>query len=72
MARAIIKEKGKKYIIDNPIDLKIFRLIKKLELKDLSKEDKKQVGVIKTQLEKNWGKYLLIELNKIAKKNKLK
>jgi len=64
----VVKQGKKKYLMDKPIDLKVFNLIKELESKKLKPEDKKLVNFIKTQLEKEWQKYLILELNKIKKK----
>lgn len=63
----VVIQGKKKYLIDNPVDLKVFNLIKELESEKLKPEDKKQVKFIKTQLDKEWQKYLLVELNKMKK-----
>lgn len=70
MPRQIISEGDKKYVIDNQIDGDIFNRIKELENKKLNKNDKKVVVLIKTQLEGNWRKYLVEELNKLLIKYK--
>ncbi len=68
MRRYIITEGNKRYLIDNRRDLSIYTQIKKLEKKKLSKQDKELVKFIKTQLEKDWRKYLLIKLKKLNKR----
>jgi len=66
----IIKEGTKKYIIDEKRDLIIYKKIKLLEKKKINEQDKKLVKLMKTQLEGDWRKYLLVELNKLSKKYK--
>ena len=66
----ITKYDKKKYILKTKRDLKILYLCKKLERLKLSKKDKILVALIKTQLEKNWRKYLLKRLNELLKKYK--
>lgn len=68
MKKEIINENGKKYLIDNPIDREIYKKIKYLENIKVSKVEGKLIKIIKTQLEPNWRKYLLIELNKLLRK----
>ena len=58
----------KKYILKTKRDLDILNSCKKLEKLKLSKKDKDLVALIKTQLERNWRKHLLKELNKLLKK----
>jgi hypothetical protein len=67
MKKYVLKEGNKKYLIDNNTDQKIYDNVKKLEKKKLNKKDKKLVKLIKTQLEKNWRKYLVQEINKLNK-----
>jgi hypothetical protein len=69
MKKYVLREGNKKYLIDNYTDQKIFDIIKKLEKKKLNKKDKELVKLIKTQLEKDWRKYLVKELNKLEKRN---
>ena len=64
----IIKEGNKKYIIDEKRDLIIYKKIKKLEKKKLNMQEKEKLKLIKTQLEGDWRKYLIQELNKLEKK----
>lgn len=63
----IIKEGNKKYIIDEKRDLEIYKKIKKLEKKKLNKQNKGILKLIKTQLEEDWRKYLIQELNKLER-----
>lgn len=64
----IIKEGNKKYVIDEKMDLVIFNKIKELEKLKLNKKDREMVRLIKTQLEKDWRKYLVQYLNEIRNK----
>lgn len=65
--KKIIKEGNKRYIIDEKRDMIIYQKIKKLEKKKLSKEKKEMLKLIKTQLEGDWRKYLIQELNKLER-----
>ena len=60
----------KKYVLKTKRDLEILNLCKKLEKVKLLKKDKDLVALIKTQLEKDWRKYLLIKLNDLLNKHK--
>jgi len=66
-----IMEKSKKYIIDEKRDEEILMKVRKLEKVKLSKANKDSIKLIKTQLEKDWRKYLLQKLNSMIKNNKL-
>ena len=57
-----------KYVLKTKRDLEILRLCNGLSKLKLSKSDKKLASLIKTQLEKDWRKHLLIELRKLARK----
>jgi len=70
MEMRFIKEKNKKYVIDERRDLIIFNKIKKIEKMKLINEDKEVISLIKTQLQKDWRKYLINYLNKLEKKYK--
>jgi len=64
----IITEQEKKdYPLKLEIDQDIFMRIKELEKKNLNPEDKKMLIFIKTQMEANWRKPLVTELEKIEK-----
>ena len=62
----------KKYILKTKRDIKILNLCKRLGKIILSKQDRYLIKLIKTQLEKDWRKHLLIKLDKISKKYKTK
>ena len=64
----LIKERNKKYIIDEKRDLIIYNKTKILEKKKLNKKDMDTLRLIKTQLEGDWRKYLIIYLNKLQAK----
>ncbi len=70
MKKYVLKEGNKRYLIDNYTDKKIYDIVKKLENKKLNKKDKELLKLIKTQLEKDWRKYLINELNKLDKKDR--
>ncbi|MBI2658386.1 hypothetical protein HYX08_06875 [Candidatus Woesearchaeota archaeon] len=57
-----------KYILKTKRDVQILKLCKKLEKAKLSKDEMALVTLIKTQLEKDWRKHLLIKLNKLVQK----
>ena len=57
-----------KYILNTKRNIQILKLCKKLEKAKLSKNDKALVTLVKTQLEKDWRKHLLIKLNKLVHK----
>ena len=59
-----------KYVLKTKRDFEILNLCKKLEKVKLLKKDKDLVALIKTQLEKDWRKYLLIKLNDLLNKHK--
>ena len=61
----ITKKDKKKYALPTKLDEEILLKIKELEKKKLNKKDKEMLKFIKTQLESNWRKYLVKELNKI-------
>ena len=56
-----------KYVLKTKRDLEILRLGNKLSKLKLSKSDKKLASLIKTQLEKDWRKHLIMELRKLTK-----
>lgn len=63
---------GKRYEFDEERDWIIFDKVKLLEKMKLNKEDKQTLKLIKSQLENNWRKYLIMHLNKLIKKYKAK
>lgn len=62
----------KKYVLSLDTDFEILAKCKQLEKLKLTKEDKRLVKLIKTQLEENWRKSLLRMLNQLLKKYKRK
>lgn len=63
----LTKSEKKKYALKDKIDLEIFAEIKNLENKKLNKENKRMLRFIKTQMEWDWRKPLIKELNKIKR-----
>lgn len=59
----------KKYVLPEKRDFEILAKCKELETMKLSKGDKEMVKFIKTQLEKDWRKYLIKKLNQLYGKN---
>ena len=57
-----------KYVLSTNEDYEILKKVKQLKKLKLTKEEKNVVWLIKTQLERNWRKYLLQALNKFLKK----
>ena len=62
----------KKYILKTKRDVTILNSCKRLEKLRLSKADRDLVALIKTQLERDWRKYLIIKLEKLSKKYQIK
>lgn len=62
----------KKYVLSLDTDFEILAKCKQLEKLKLTKEDKRLVKLIKTQLEENWRKSLLRMLTQLLKKYKRK
>ena len=60
----ITKSDKKKYALPTKLDKEILLKIKELEKKKLNKKDKEMLKFIKSQLEHNWRKPLIKELNK--------
>ena len=58
------------YILKTKRDLEILKLCNKLSKIKLSKSDMDLILLIKTQLESDWRKHLIIKLNKILYKYK--
>jgi len=59
-----------KYVLKTKRDSEILNLCNKLLKIKLSKSEKDLVLLIKTQLEKDWRKYLLMKLNELLEKYK--
>lgn len=62
----------KKYILKTRRDNEILNLCNNLLKLKLSNTDKDSVKLIKSQLETDWRKHLIIELEKVLKKYKIK
>lgn len=62
------KEDEKKYLLPLEVDYEILSKIKELETKQLNDEDSRLVKVIKAQLEEEWRKPLMEELNQLLEK----
>ncbi len=60
----------KKYVLPTKTDFEILAKCKQLEKLSLTKRDKFLVKFIKTQLEKDWRKPLLRELNRLLRRSK--
>ena len=61
----ITEKDKKKYALPTKLDKEILLKIKNLEKKKLSKKNKEMLKLIKSQLEYDWRKPLIKELNKI-------
>ncbi len=64
----LTKAEQRKYVMPTSEDYEILKKVKQLEKLKLTKEEKKVVRLIKTQLELEWRKYLLMALTKLLKK----
>lgn len=64
----INKEEEKRYLLPLETDYAILSKIKELETKELSDEDSRVVRIIKAQLEEEWRKPLIEELNQLLEK----
>ena len=71
MKKIILTDYEKKnYVLPDKKDLVILSKIKELEKRRLSKEDKKVIKLIRTQLKKDWRTPLINYLNKLLSKYK--
>lgn len=66
----ITEPESKKYLLPTKKDFEIISKCKQLEKMRLSKEDRAFMKFIKTQLERDWRKPLLKELERLLKKYK--
>lgn len=64
----LTKTEQRKYVMLKGEDYEILKRVKQLEKLKLTKEDKKVVGLIKTQLKSEWRKPLIRKLNQLFKK----
>ncbi|HIG97196.1 MAG TPA: hypothetical protein HA230_02520 [Candidatus Aenigmarchaeota archaeon] len=67
---SITKSEKKKYVMSTSEDYEILQKVKKLEKRELTKDDKILIKLVRTQLEREWRKHLIIVLNKILRKTK--
>ncbi len=65
---SLTKAEEKKYVLSTDEDYEILSKVKQLEKRDLNKEEKFLVKLIRTQLEHDWRKWLVKELDKILLK----
>lgn len=63
-------EDKKKYVLNDDLDLVILEKIYDIEKRKLTQADKQIVGLIRTQLKKEWRKPLIKYLDKLDKKYK--
>lgn len=68
----LTKTEQRKYVMPTNEDYEILKKVKQLEKLKLTKEDKKLVSLIKTQLESDWRKYLIQTLNQLIRKHSAK
>ncbi len=68
--RNLTSHEKKIYVMKDKEDFIILSKIKELEKKNLSKEDKKIISLIRTQLKKNWRLPLINYLNQLLTKQK--
>lgn len=64
----ITEEEEKEFLLPNEEDYEILSVVKDLENKNLSAQDKEIVALIKTQLYQDWRKPLLEKLKQLAQK----
>ena len=62
------KTEKRKYLMPTNKDYEILARVKQLERLKLTEEEKVLVRLIKTQLERDWRKYLIQSLNKMLRK----
>ncbi len=62
----------KKYVLSTDTDFKILKRCKQLEKSRLEKDDRFLIKLIKSQLEDDWRKYLLKDLDKLMRKYKIR
>ncbi len=68
---SLTKTEKKKYVMSIDEDYEILSKVKQLEKLNLNKEEKFLIKFIRTQLEHDWRKWLIKELDKILLKYKL-
>ena len=70
MSDKITPSEKKRYVLSQDKEIKILLKCKQLEKLKLTKQDKYLVKLIKTQLEDDWRKPLLKEVNKLVRRYK--
>lgn len=68
MKKLLTKTEKRKYVLATDQDYKILTKVKQLEKLNLNKQERLLITLIKSQLERNWRKGLMQELNKILRK----
>lgn len=71
-AFSLTKNEGKKYVLSVDRDFEILKKIKQLEKLKLNQQEQFIAKFIRTQLEHDWRKWVIKELNKILKKYNIK
>lgn len=64
---SLTKREKKKYVMSTDQDYEILSKIKQLEKCDLNKQEKFLVRLVRTQLERDWRKWLIKELDWILR-----
>ena len=67
---SLTKTEKKKYVMSIDGDYEILSKVKQLEKLNLSKEEKFLVKFVRTQLEHDWRKWIIKELDKILRKRR--
>ena len=66
----IKKTDRSKYVLSDPLNLLILQKVYQLKTRKLSKEDKKLISFIRTQLKRDWQTPVIVFLNKLLRKYK--
>ena len=64
----VTAQEMKRYVLSTDTDFKILAICKQIEKLRLSNHDKELVKLIKTQLEQEWRKPLVQQLNKLMRR----
>lgn len=65
---SLTKNEKRKYVMSTDEDYEILSKVKQLEKLKLSKEDKFIIRFVRTQLERDWRKWLIKELGRILRR----
>lgn len=68
MKKLLTKTEKNKYMLATYQDYKILTKVKQLEKLNLNKQEKLLIKLVKSQLEQDWRKGLIREINKILRK----